>query len=51
MSDEDLAFLSLSDLGALLAAGELSSVEVTSNQLERIAAKNPVAQCVHHRHR
>lgn len=41
MSAEDLAFLSLSDLGALLAAGELSSVEVTSNQLERIAAKNP----------
>jgi aspartyl-tRNA(Asn)/glutamyl-tRNA(Gln) amidotransferase subunit A len=40
MSD-DLAFASLSDLSAQLAAGEVSSVEVTSNQLERIVAKNP----------
>ena len=39
MSD-DLAFASLAELSARLAAGEVSSVEVTSNQLERIAAKN-----------
>jgi aspartyl-tRNA(Asn)/glutamyl-tRNA(Gln) amidotransferase subunit A len=42
MNDDDLAFLSLSDLSGRLAAGELSSVEVTSRQLERIAAKNPL---------
>ena len=41
MSDEDLAYLSLSELSSRLAAGELSSVEVTSRQLERITAKNP----------
>ena len=41
MSDDELAFLSLSELSARLAAGELSSVEVTSRQLERITAKNP----------
>ncbi|HUH03822.1 MAG TPA: Asp-tRNA(Asn)/Glu-tRNA(Gln) amidotransferase subunit GatA [Kofleriaceae bacterium] len=41
MSDADLAYLPLADQARRLAAGELSSTELTRIYLDRIAAANP----------
>ncbi|MDX1455394.1 MAG: amidase [Gammaproteobacteria bacterium] len=45
-SDEDLAFMSVAELGVLLRKGELTSVELTEIYLDRIDALNPRLQAV-----
>jgi Asp-tRNA(Asn)/Glu-tRNA(Gln) amidotransferase A subunit family amidase len=45
-SDEDLAFSSIDELGALLRGRQISAVELTRLHLERIEALDPVLRCV-----
>ncbi len=45
-SDDDLAFLPVRKLAALLAARKISSVELTKLSLNRISRLNPILKCV-----
>lgn len=45
-SDEDLAYLSLRRLGALLRGGEVTSVELTELYLQRLQRHGPELECV-----
>lgn len=45
-SDEDLAFLTVAELSALIRAGQLSSMELTDLYLARLKRYNPVLECV-----
>ena len=45
-SDEDLAFASIRQLGALLRRREMSSVELTKLYLERLHKYDPLLKCV-----
>lgn len=43
---DELAFLSVADLGRLLRAGELTSVELTEIYLDRLRRYDPLLECV-----
>lgn len=45
-SDEDLAFLPLTELAALLRAGKVSSVDLTKLYLRRLRQYDPLLHCV-----
>ena len=45
-SDEDLAFMSIRQLGSLLRARKISSVELTKLSLERLRRYDPLLKCV-----
>ncbi|HRF01121.1 MAG TPA: amidase family protein [Pirellulaceae bacterium] len=45
-ADDELAFLSVAELGALLRAGKVTSVELTRLAIERLKKYDPILHCV-----